>query len=137
MKDVVFLLVGFLAVQGAATQAAAQVVSAGSATIEAPGGVAVLGAASAPQSLGLGGVTFVLGTQLNGTLAVQLPGFVAPTLAGGEALLLVGGAGHVITGTTLSSQALSLSFSAGAELGGPSSNDQAATNVTLLLAQYN
>jgi hypothetical protein len=118
-------------------QAAAQTSTAGSATIVEPGGVNLFEGAAAPRSAGLGEVTFVLSTQINGSLAVQLPGFVAQASNGGTMLLLDDEGGRSVTGTTMASEALSLSFSSGADGVGPQGSRSAASNITVLLAQYN
>jgi hypothetical protein len=119
------------------TQAPAQVSATGSASIVEPGGVNLLQGQQAPRSAALGEVTFVLSTQINGALTLQLPGFVAQSSEGGTALLLGQEGGHSVTGTTMTSEALSLSFSARTETAGPHGGRRSASNVTLLLAQYN
>jgi hypothetical protein len=118
-------------------QAAAQVSATGSASIVEPGGVNLLQGSQAPRSIALGEVTFVLSTHINGAIAVQLPGFVVQSSQGGGALLLGQEGGHSVTGTTMASEALTLSFSAGADSAGSDGVRKSAPNVTLLLAQYN
>jgi hypothetical protein len=118
-------------------QAAAQTSTSGSVTIAEPGGVNLLQNTATPRSGGVGEVTFVLSTQINGSLAVQLPGFVAQASNGGTMLLLDDEGGRSVTGTTMASEALSLSFSSGAESAGPQGSRSAASNITVLLAQYN
>jgi hypothetical protein len=102
-----------------------------------PGGVNLLQGSQAPRSVALGEVTFVLSTHINGAIAVQLPGFVVQSSQGGGALLLGQEGGHSVTGTTMASEALTLSFSAGADSAGSDGVRKSAPNVTLLLAQYN
>jgi hypothetical protein len=118
-------------------QATAQVSAPGSASIVEPGGVNLLQGQQALRSAALGEVTFVLSTQINGSLTLRLPGFIAQSFEGGKALLLGQEGGQSVTGTTMSSEALSLSFSAGAETAGPQGGHKSAPNITLLLAQYN
>lgn len=128
---------GLAAAIGFSAQASAQASSSGSAEIVGSGGVNLLQDSSAPPSGGMGEVTFVLSTQMNGALAVQLPGFVAQSSTSGNTLLLDSGGGKAVTGTTMASEALSLSFSAGAAIEGARSGRAQSSNVTLLLAQYN
>ena len=118
-------------------QATAQVSATGSASIVEPGGVNLLQAQQSPRSIAFGEVTFVLSTQINGALTLQLPGFVAESSQGGRALLLGQDGGRSVTGTTMASEAISLSFSAGGETPGSHGGSKSAPNVTLLLAQYN
>ena len=128
---------GLAAAMGFSAQASAQASAPASAEIVESGGVNLLQNASTPRSGALGEVTFVLSTQMNGALAVQLPGFVAQSSTSGNMLLLDSGGGKAVTGTTMASEALSLSFSAGAAIEGAGSGGAQASNVTLLLAQYN
>ena len=117
--------------------AGAQVSSSGSATIIEPGGVNLLQGPQAPRSAAVGEVTFLLSSEMNGELTLQLPGFVAQSSKGGGTLLLDDGRGQSVTGTTMASETLSLSFGAGAESQGAYGGRAAAPNVKLLLAQYN
>jgi hypothetical protein len=130
-------LAGFAAAMSFSAQAAAQPASAGSATIVERGGVNLMQGAAAPQAMSLGEVTFLLSTQINGSIAVQLPGFVTQSFPGGRMLLLADEGGQGVTGTTMTSEALSLSFSAGAGIEGAQGKSRSGSNVTLLLAQYN
>jgi hypothetical protein len=86
---------------------------------------------------GLGHVTFSLSTQISGSLAVRLPGFVVQSSRGGELPFPGDASTDAITGTTLTSQALSLSFTTGAASGQPHGERQQVSNVRLLLAHYN
>jgi hypothetical protein len=118
-------------------QATAQVSATGSASIVEPNGVNLLQGQPAHRSAALGEVTFVLNTQINGTLTLQLPGFVAQSSEGGRALLLGQEGGQSVTGTTMTSETLSLSVGARVETAGVHGGGKSAPNVTLLLAQYN
>jgi hypothetical protein len=132
-----FLRAGIaVAAAGFSGQAAAQVSTAGTAEIVEPGGVNLLQNGSTARLSAVGEVTFALSTQVNGSIAVQLPGFVTQSSEGRKTLLGHEG-GEAITGTTMTSQALSLSFSGGAMNGGGQADRQSASNVTLLLANYN
>jgi hypothetical protein len=128
------LVVGLAVALSLSGQAAAQTRTKGSALIIEPGGVNLLQDAPASESAAIGMVTFVLRTQFDGALTVQLLGFVTAGSDGGGMLLSGSETGQFVTGTTMTSEALSLSFSAGAEIDGSQSS---ASNVRLLLAQYN
>jgi hypothetical protein len=117
--------------------ATAQVSATGSASIVRSGGVNLLQSQQAPRTAALGAVNFVLRTQLNGSITLQIPGFVAHRSEGRDPLLLGQEGGRSVTGTTMTSEAVSLSFTAGAETAAHLRDGKSARNVTLLLAQYN
>lgn len=114
----------------------AQTTSAGTARIEAAGGVEIGQDAAARRIVSNVGVTFALSARSNGALAVGMPGFIAAGQAKGAhgLLLLADGAEQFLTGTNLAFETLSVSvnrpFVSGASQMRPG-------GVTVVLAQYN
>jgi hypothetical protein len=125
------------AAAGLSDPAAAQAQSTGSASIVSSGGVNLLRSQSGQQSAAFGTVTFVLDTQLNGSLTVQLLGFVASGPESSRVVLSGAETSQVLTGTSMASDALSLSFSAGAGLDLKQSESRSSSSVRVFLAQYN
>jgi hypothetical protein len=128
-----------VAAAGLSGPAAAQAPSTGSASIISSGGVNLLRSESPPQSAALGAVTFVLNTQVNGRMTVQLLGFIASGLVRGGMTLSGAQRSQVLTGTNMTSDALSLSLSyvSGAELDRGREASVSRSRVEVFLAQYN
>jgi hypothetical protein len=118
---------------------AAQAPSTGSASIVSSGGVNLLQSESPPRSAALGAVTFVLNTQINGSMTVQLLGFMASGLESGGITLSGTPTRQVLTGTSMTSDALSVSLSSvsGGELNRGSYASGSRPRVKVFLAQYN
>ena len=131
------LISGLVAAVGLSSPATAQAPTTGSASIVSPGGVNLLRGQSGPEAAALGAVTFVLNTQLNGTLTVQLRGFVASSLGGTTVPVSGVQSGQPVTGTSMTFEALSLSFSNRAELPSSRSVSTSRPPVRVFLAQYN
>jgi hypothetical protein len=128
-----------VAAAGLSGQAAAQAPSTGSASIISSGGVNLLQSESPPQAAALGAVTIVLNTRVNGRMTVQLLGFIASGLDRGGMTLSGAQKSQVLTGTNMTSDALSLSLSydSGAELDHGREASGSRSRVEVFLAQYN
>lgn len=119
----------------AAQTAQAQVVTTGSTRIQTAGEVRIMEDGPTALLVAEGGVTFALSSGADGAVAVSMPGFIRQSSRSSDGLLvLTEGDRQVLTGTTLSSEALSVSVDDGTR------GDQAAAPaeaITVILAQFN
>ena len=131
------LISGLVAAVGLSSPATAQAPTTGSASIVSSGGVNLLRSQPGSEAAALGAVTFVLDTQLNGSLTVELRGFVASSLGGRTVLLSGMQSGQPVTGTSMAFEVLSLNFGSRAELPLSRSVSTSRPPVRVFLAQYN
>jgi hypothetical protein len=110
----------------------AQTVTVASTRIEAAGGVRILADSATDRLPAGGGVTFAVSSKADGSVAVSMSGFVRQRRPALDGLQLTSDVhSQVLTGTTLSSETVSVSVES-AQAGAAG-----ADTVSVILAQFN
>jgi hypothetical protein len=114
---------------------AAQTVTGASTRIEMVGGVRILEDPAGERLLAEGGLTFAVSSKADGSVSVSMPGFVRQSTSSSDGSALTSEIySQVLTGTTLSSETISVSVESGQPAEGA---PNVADGVSVILAQFN